>query len=167
MSAKTKAELLALTDAEYQALFTAIAEIDAKTAGLEDVEGISIKDIIAHRAHWCDLLVHWRDEARAGRPVQKPAPGFTWTRVKEYNAKVRETERGKDWATVRGDFVRAHGALRTLIEGTEELALYGERLYDWMDDWTLGRWAEASGASHYQSARKSIERILKERAQAA
>lgn len=162
MAAKSKEELLALTDREYARLRDLIDSLPEAAATVPGAEGISIKDTVAHRAHWVDLLLKWHADGKAGLPVHKPAPGYKWAKLKEYNAMVREASRARSWDEAKDDLEAAHGRLVALLRASDETVLYGKRLYDWMEDWTLGRWAEASGASHYRSARKFIRQILKE-----
>lgn len=165
MSAKNKQELIELATKEFAKLEAMIASIDAKTAGCACADGISIKDTIAHRAHWVDLLLKWQADGKAGLPVQTPAPGYKWTELKAYNAAVRKDAQALDWDQAREGLAAAHGRLMEMIGSIDNTVLYGERLYDWMNDWTLGRWAEASGPSHYRSARKFIRKLLREQAE--
>ncbi|WP_343081875.1 ClbS/DfsB family four-helix bundle protein [Ostreiculturibacter nitratireducens] len=167
MAAQTKQELLALTKSEYRKLRDLIAGIPETVAAETGDDGISIKDTIAQRAHWVELLLKWYEDGKAGRVVHKPAAGHKWTDLKTYNAKVRKDSRARGWDEVKAELEAAHERLVTLVTESEESALYGKRLYDWMEDWTLGRWAEATGASHYRSARKAIRQILKEHSGAA
>lgn len=164
MSAQSKQELVALSDKEFAKFTKLIGDIDAETANWLGEDGISVKDTVAHRAHWVGLMLGWYADARAGKPVHTPAPGYKWSELKTYNAKVREAARGQSWDQVRADLAAAHARLMDLIDGLDDTVLYGERLYDWMNDWTLGRWAEASGPSHYRSACKYIRKLLRERA---
>jgi hypothetical protein len=48
------------------------------------------------------------------------------------------------------------------LEAADDADLYTKHLYSWMNDWSLGRWAEAAGASHYRSAAKTIRKMLRE-----
>ena len=76
MSAKNKQELIELATKEFAKLETMIAGIDAQTAGIADADGISIKDTLAHRAHWVDLLLKWQADGKAGLPEPLPCGGY-------------------------------------------------------------------------------------------
>lgn len=166
MAAKSKEDLLAITEKEYGKLTKTLAGIDAVQAENLGEDEVSIKDTISHRVHWVHLFLGWYKDGHAGKAVHTPAPGYKWTELKAYNAKIREAERSKTWNTAKSELETAHKELVALIESLDETVLYGGRLYDWMNDWTLGRWAEASGASHYRSANKYIRKLLREQAAA-
>ena len=162
MPATNRSELLAVTDKEYRKLMKTLETVDrrkAVAAGPED--GISIKGTVAHRSHWLDLFLGWYRDGVDGKPVQTPAPGYKWNQLKDYNAKVREASRNETWAEVLALFEQRHRTLTALLEDLDETDLYGPRRYDWTNNWTLGRWAEASGASHYRSANTFIRKILR------
>jgi hypothetical protein len=44
----------------------------------------SIKDVLAHRAHWIGLFFQWLDEGRSS--AQMPDHGVKWSELKPYNA---------------------------------------------------------------------------------
>lgn len=162
MPATSRTELLAVTDKEYRKLMKTLENVDARTAvaaGPED--GISIKDTVAHRAHWLDLFLGWHRDGAQGKPVQTPAPGYKWNQLKDYNAKVRQASRDQTWTQVLALLEQRHKALTRLLDGLDEAELYEPHRYDWTNDWTLGRWAEASGASHYRSANTFIRKLLR------
>lgn len=161
-AATDKAGLLAVTTKEFDKLLATIATIDVATATSPHTDdGISIKDTLAHRAHWIDLFLGWYKDGKAGKVVETPAPGYKWNQLKDYNATVRAAAADRSWDDVITGFKKAHERLLTLLDGLDESELYTKHLYDWLNDWTLGRWAEASGASHYRSAHKYIRQILK------
>ena len=163
MPASNRTELLAVTEKEYAKLLKTLGGLDADLVvrpGPGD-DG-SIKDTLAHRAHWLRLFLGWYGDGKAGKAVQTPAPGYKWNQLKEYNAKVREESRSKSWKEVVAELKRAHGDLLKLLNDLDDAELYTTHLYPWTNDWTLGRWAEASGASHYRSANKHIRKIVRD-----
>lgn len=161
-AATNKADLLAVCIAEYAKLERLIAPLSEEQASAPDDEGWSIRDVIHHRAHWAGLFLTWRAGGEAGGEVQTPAPGYKWNQLKAYNASVQEAGRERGWAQVKVDLAQAHEALMANLERSSDRELYTARLYPWMNKWTLGRWAEASGASHYRSAAKFIRKRLRE-----
>lgn len=161
-AAQTKSELLHATTLEFAKLQTLLSSLDPALVDREDAEGWTIRDVIAHRAHWADLFLHWHAEGLAGGEVQTPAPGYKWNQLKTYNAMVRAQASGRDWTQVQADLVAAQGRLRAYLEAANEAELYTKHLYPWMNDWTLARWAEAAGASHYRSALKTIRKMVRD-----
>ena len=160
MVAKTKTELVAVAEKEYAKLQTLLADIDrdlALTPHPDD--GITIKDTLAHRAHWIDLFFGWYENGVAGKPVHVPAEGYNWGQLKAYNAKVREQTAGLSWDEVKTQLATGHERLMRFIADRGDDDLYGPRKYDWQGTYTLGRWAESTGPSHYRSAVKYIREI--------
>ncbi|MEO0913868.1 MAG: ClbS/DfsB family four-helix bundle protein [Pseudomonadota bacterium] len=66
------------------------------------------------------------------------------------------------WEAARAWLVERHTALLVFIAGLSEAALYGGVMIG-HDKWSVGRFAEASGASHYRSAVKFVRKALRER----
>ena len=163
MAATNRDELLAIAEKEFAKL---VKLLDGLEEGLPDRadaanDGLSIKQIIAHRAHWIGLFFVWYEGGKAGEDVQTPAPGYKWNQLKPYNAKLHEASRDRAWADIRRELEDGHARLMAFIGAHDDAALYTKHLYPWMNDWTLGRWAEASGPSHYRSAAKVIRSMKK------
>ncbi len=162
MAASNKADLLSLAEKEFSKLDTIVSEISDKTALAPHPEdAISIKDTIVHRAHWVDLFLGWYRDGKAGKEVQTPAPDYKWNQLKDYNAKLRDQTRDVSWNDAKAHLTKSHKKLMRLLNSLDNKALYGPKQFDWLNNWTLGRWAEASGPSHYRSASKYIRQILK------
>ncbi|MGP1256032.1 MAG: ClbS/DfsB family four-helix bundle protein [Kiloniellales bacterium] len=162
MPATTRVELLAVTEKEYGKLMKTLEDIEADVASVPGPEeGVSIKDTVAHRAHWLDLFLGWYSDGKAGKTVQTPAPGYKWNQLKDYNEKVRQASRNETWPDILERFQGKHTELLALLNKLDETELYEPSRYGWTNDWTLGRWAEASGASHYRSANKFIRKTLR------
>ncbi|MEM8695580.1 MAG: ClbS/DfsB family four-helix bundle protein [Pseudomonadota bacterium] len=163
MPAATDREtLLAVHEKEYAKLFKTLDGIDAGTALLSAPDDDArIKDIVAHRAHWIGLFFTWYEGGKAGETVETPAPGYKWNQLKPYNAMVRDMYRDLDWAEARAKLDEQEQKLRDFIAAQDNAELYTQHLYPWLNDWTLGRWAEASGASAFRSATKYIRAVLR------
>lgn len=161
MPAKSKQELQAVTDTEFSKLAGLIEGIPVETAMEKDPEGTSIKDIIAHRAHWIDLFLGWYADGIAGKDVHFPAEGYKWSDLKRYNADLRARQTLMGWEEAQKSFIDRHRALSGFIKTLNEPDLYGGPMKGAKNDWTTGRWAEAAGPSHYRSASKYIRSRLK------
>ena len=155
-AATTKAELLAVTERDHAKLAVLIAGIDPDLAARGFDDGWSIKDVIAHRAHWVDLFLGWYHDGQAGKPVAFPAPGYKWNQLKAYNADLRARQAEMSWEDARGALDAAHARLRAFIEALDDGALYQGPMKGANNAWTPGRWAEAAGPSHYRSAAKFV-----------
>jgi len=162
MPAKTKTELIEISRKEFDKLLATLDGIDEALATTPDPQdGITIKDTVLHRVHWVHLFLGWYRDGVAGKAVSTPAPGYKWNQLKAYNAKLREETQDVAWPAALDQLRNAHRDLMGLVEDLDETELYGPKKYDWTNNWTLGRWAEASGPSHYRSAAKYIRTVRK------
>lgn len=161
-AATTRADLIAVTEKEWAKLTALLERVPEDLALRPFEEGVSIKNIVGHRAHWIDLFLGWYADGQAGRAVHFPAEGYKWSELKAYNAALRERQAGLGWAEARAMLEAAHGRLMAFLEGKDDAALYGGPMKGARNDWTAGRWAEAAGASHYRSAAKFIRACLRQ-----
>ncbi len=162
-AATNKADLIAATEKDFAKLLTLLDSVSEEQADLcAKDETQSIKDTIAHRAHWLGLFFVWYEGGLAGENVQTPAPGYKWNQLKPYNAEVIEASRGQSWAEILVALQTGHDKLLSFMKSGDDDLLYTPKLYPWMNNWTLGRWAEASGPSHYRSAAKYIRKVLRD-----
>ena len=162
MPATTKTQLLEATRVEFAKLAKLIETIEPATAMIKQADDTSIKDIVAHRAHWIDLFLGWYADGIAGTPVHFPAKGYKWNQLKQYNADLRSRQKALGWAEAKALLNAKHEALWHFIHGHSEAALYGGPMKGANNHWTPGRWAEAAGASHYRSATKTIRARLRQ-----
>lgn len=160
-AATTKQELQAVTKKEYYKLDRLLSNIDAKTATSKDDDSTSIKDTVAHRAHWIGLFIGWYTDGLAGKEVFFPAEGYNWGDLKRYNADLRTAQEDLDWGSARSSLEVANQQLVSFIEAHADANLYGGPMAGANNSWTPGRWAEAAGPSHYRSAAKYIRGRLK------
>lgn len=159
-AATTKADLIAVTRKEYAKLRALMDRVRDDIA-LEKDEDTSIKDVIAHRAHWSGLFLGWYERGLTGKPVAIPAEGYKWNELKRYNAELRAQQVGVSWQQACVMLDAAHEALLSFKEGHSEAQLYGGPMQGGGNAWTTGRWAEAAGPSHYRSAAKYLRQRLK------
>lgn len=167
MPAKSKADLLAVTQAQYSKLKALIDLVGPHQAMIPDEDGITLKDIVAHRAHWIDLFLGWYHDGQKGRTPYFPAKGFKWNDLKRYNADLRAAQKHLDWDAACAMLAKNAEALLGLIESLDDAALYSGQMKGASSKWTVGRWAEAAGGSHYRSAAKYIRARRKEFAKKA
>ena len=160
-AATSKDALITVTEKEFEKLNQLLADISSKTALLKDEDDTSIKDVVAHRAHWIDLFLGWYADGLAGKNVYFPAKGYKWNELKRYNADLRATQKRLSWPKAKVALETGHQRLMEFIEDCTNKQLYGGPMQGAQNDWTPGRWAEAAGASHYRSAAKYIRARLK------
>ncbi|MCW1950525.1 MAG: ClbS/DfsB family four-helix bundle protein [Octadecabacter sp.] len=155
-AATNKTDLLAVTQKEFSKLQTLIANIPDEQAKRKREEDTSIKDVIAHRAHWIELFLGWYRDGQAGHEVFFPAEGYKWNDLKIYNAQLRADQAGLGWHEAKDALEQGQFRLMQLIEDMSDTQLYVGPMKGANSAWTTGRWAEAAGASHYRSAAKWV-----------
>ncbi len=161
-AATTKAEIVTVTEKEWGKLTRLLDQITPEFGLQKFDDDTSIKDVIAHRAHWIDLFLGWYADGLAGKKVHFPAKGYKWNDLKAYNAVLRIEQAGLDWAGARGALEAAHGRLAMFYVTHGDVELYGGPMKGANNKWTAGRWSEAAGASHYRSAAKFVRKCIRE-----
>lgn len=160
MPVATKSELLNATTKEFLALEKLLKNVHRNEALAKDDDDVSIKDVVAHRAHWIELFFGWYEDGKAGKEVFFPAKGYKWNQLKQYNADLRAKQRRMSWTKARGNLQGSHDRLMAFISESSETELYGGPMKGANNAWPPGRWAEAAGPSHYRSAGKYIRAQL-------
>jgi len=153
-AATTKAGLLAVSETEFSKLQKVLAGVTPDLASVPFEDGWSIKDVVAHRAHWIELFLGWYADGQAGKDVAFPAPGYKWNQLKSYNAELRARQAKLGWDDACAQLAHAHGQWTKLVSSLADDALYGGPMTGAKNTWTTGRWAEAAAPSHYRSAAK-------------
>lgn len=161
MAAKSKSELLSITHKEFGKLVKLVDFIEEKTALKKDHEDTSIKDVVAHRAHWIDLFLGWYADGLAGKTVYFPAEGYRWNDLKRYNSDLRILQSKMDWEDAIEALQESFSKLTDFVESCSEEELYSGPMKGANNQWTPGRWAEAAGPSHFRSASKYLRAKLK------
>lgn len=161
-AATTKQQLVEVTIREYGKLQRLLDDIDEAAALARDDDDTSIKDVVAHRAHWIELFLGWYHRGLAGEEVHFPAQGYKWNELKRYNADLRASQADLGWDVAKASLHEANGALLDFLSSHRDEQLYGGPMVGANNDWTPGRWAEAAGPSHYRSAARYVRARLRE-----
>lgn len=161
MAAQNKDELLDGSQKEFEKLKKLISTVNSPSALIKDDDDTSIKDVVAHRAHWIDLFLGWYFDGMAGKPVFFPAEGYKWNELKRYNANLRAQQTDLGWDEAVEMLQECYVRLIRFIESSTNEELYGSPMKGANNNWKPGRWAEAAGPSHFRSAAKYIRSRLK------
>ena len=161
MACTNRADLIALTEKEYAKLQKLIAQLDQAQSEMHQ-DDVSIKDVIGHRAHWIDLFLGWYSDGKAGKEVFFPAEGYKWNDLNRYNAALRKKQVHLDWVAACALLQSRHDQLIQFLSDHSDQDLYNGPMQGANNTWTPGRWAEASGPSHYRSAAKFIRAVLRD-----
>ncbi len=162
-AATNRADLLKVTQKEFTKLTKQLADVGVDLAAHPFEDGVSIKDVIGHRAHWTRMFFDWYAQGLENGYADIPAKGYKWNQLKAYNAKLREDQADLSWDQVQVMLKDSHARLLAFIESHGEEDIYGGPMAGGGNNWTTGRWAEASGASHYRSAAKFVRACLRDK----
>lgn len=160
-AATNRDDLIAACEREFAKLSGLLDGVTEAEASAPDADGWSIRDVIAHRAHWIALFLRWWSDGRAGREVHMPDAGVGWGDLKTYNAALRDRNAELSHDEARKRLRDGHGALMDLLDRLDDADLYGGPMVGGNGKWTAGRYAEAAGASHYRSAAKFVRGRLR------
>lgn len=161
-AATNKTDLLAVFDKDLAKLRRTLEAVDETKSNLSAPDDDTTKrGVIAHRTHWMGMFHGWYDDGVAGREVHVPAKGYKWNQLKEFNAPLYARGNKTSWPDLVSEFDAACDKLRRFIDAHDEASLYTRGTYAWTGKWTLGRYAEASGTSHFRSANTYIRKALR------
>ena len=126
------------------------------------VSSSSVKDILAHLAHWESCLPLWLEAARRGENVRTPAADLTWKQVDTFNQRIYEAHRDQPLDEVLAYFRSTHEQFMHLAESTPEDELLERGRYAFIGggavyDWLVGY------ANHDLWAKNKIRQWLKRR----
>ncbi|WP_300058334.1 ClbS/DfsB family four-helix bundle protein [uncultured Roseobacter sp.] len=125
MAATTREELIRITQKDYDKLIKLIEPLSESQTLIKDDDETSIKDVIAHRAHWIELFLGWYADGQAGKEVHFPSKGYKWTDLKRYNADLRARQTDLDWAGAVSALEAAFDRLSSFIATKTDADLYG------------------------------------------
>lgn len=127
----------------------------------EVVDGLSVKDILAHRTEWGRMMIGWYTEAKAGGAPAVPTEQFKWNQLKELNADIQARFADAPLAEVEQDFGAVQDQLDELLAGMTEEELFTKRFYTFTGSSDLATYLNSATASHYRSAAKLIRKWWK------
>ncbi len=157
-AAKTKSELLDVTGKEWTKLQRVLETFDEASGTRPGRDGFTAQRLIGHRAAWIDLYFDWCEAAAKDQEPEMPAPGFKWNQLPDLNDQIWAAQRNWTWPSSVAALTAAHERLLRDIEAATDDELYGQPLAPGLK-WTRGRYAEASGPSHYRSATKALKKM--------
>lgn len=159
---KSKQQLLDEIVIEEEKLHELLAQIpDKEKTKPKVVDGMSVKDILAHRTEWGKMFIKWYTEAKKGKTPAVPSREYKWNQLKELNAAIYKKYKNTSLKKVEKDFKTVQTKLHTLVKGMKEKELLEKGFYDFTGASTLALYAGSSTASHYRSARRHIQKWWK------
>lgn len=125
------------------------------------VDGLSVKDLLAHRTEWGRMMLRWYHEAVAGDAPSVPSDRYKWNQLGELNAEIAERFADTSLAEIEREFVHVHDELFATVESMTDDELFEPRHYSFTGTSDLAAYVNSSTAAHYRSARTHIARWWK------
>jgi hypothetical protein len=160
---RTKAELLAQTRAERDALLERLAGLNAEQMARPGPYGWSAKDFVAHLCEWERLLFGWYECGLRGEKPALPAEGYTWRTMDALNQAILERRRSDPVDSVMAAWRQTSDQLIELVAGLSEEDLFGKRRFAWTGGSTLAGYVYECGPNHYRWAAGEIDKALEPR----
>lgn len=158
---KSKDELVADISKERRLIAELLAKIP-ESAKVELVtDGLTTKDLLAHRTEWGRMMLSWYNEARAGGTPAVPSERYKWNQLKELNADIFERFRETPLADIEQAFSDVHDELNQAISKMSEAELFTKQYYGFTGTSDLATYVNSATAAHDRSARRLIQRWWK------
>ncbi|MCU0866515.1 MAG: ClbS/DfsB family four-helix bundle protein [Planctomycetes bacterium] len=159
----TKRDLLAQSRASHAALEVLLLGLSPADRGREFAPGTmnrNVRDVLGHLHHWHTLLLGWYAVGMQGGQPEMPAAGHTWSTTRQLNRSIHARYQTMALRTVLGRWQRSHVDVMALIERHTEAQLFTKRRYPWTGSTSLGAYLISATCSHYEWARRLIEKGL-------
>lgn len=155
---KTKDALLADINKERAALEGLLATIPAEAKTEPVVDGLSVKDLLAHRAEWGRMMIDWYEAAKAGKAVAVPSERYKWSQLKALNAEIHHRFADMPLARIETMFAETHDRLGERVAAMSDAELFTKHHYAFTGTSDLATYVNSATAAHYRSARKLIKK---------
>ncbi len=153
-----KQELLAEIDKERAKLETLLAQIPRTKKNQEVVDGMSIKDFLAHRTEWGKMMLRWHDAAKAGEQPAVPHKDYKWNQLPALNAMIQKQYARVSLKKIEAEFAQVHDELRDRAAKMSEQELYERGYYPFTKTTNMAAYFNSATAAHYRSANKHIRK---------
>jgi hypothetical protein len=160
---KSRAELLAQTAKERDALGLYLSTLSREQLEWPGAYGWSAKDHVSHLAEWERMLLYWYDAGMRGESPAVPAEGYTWATMDALNRRIYELRRNDPVGHVMADWQESSRRLLVLAESIPEDMLFAPGRFAWTGRGTLASFFWECGDNHYRWAMVEIKRGLKVR----
>lgn len=164
---KSKQQLIDEIISERARLNDLLSEIPDKVKETEEViDGMTVKDFLAHRMQWGKMMTRWYQEAKAGKTPKVPDEKFKWNQLKQLNREIYKTYKDQSLGSIEKTFKDVHDELFKIVNGMSEKELLTKQFYPFTGSSTLATYVSGATAAHYRSARKHIQKWWKARSRA-
>lgn len=156
-----KPSLLASTHDERTRLDALVASLDEAALTRDGaIEGLSVKDIVAHITAWERRVVAGTEAALRGETPAWPEPGWAMDRMDELNDRDFAANRDRATADVLAEARASYERASQLIEALDERDLFDGERYAWTRGEPAWRFFDSNMGEHYREHREAIEAWL-------
>ncbi|MDO9591236.1 MAG: ClbS/DfsB family four-helix bundle protein [Microcella sp.] len=127
------------------------------------IDGLSVKDLLAHRTEWGRMMLSWYREAVGGGTPSVPSARHKWNQLATLNAEIVERFADTSLGEIEREFVRVHDELFATVTSMTDDELFEARHYPFTGTSDLAAYVNSATAAHYRSARTHIARWWKAR----
>ncbi len=159
-----KAELLFAIQKEFDFLSKEIALIPATNVFDKSLDGhvkdskMNVHNLISYLVGWNELVLKWHAKESVGESVDFPDTGFNWNQLGLLAEKFYKNYEGISFADLVVRLCSAKNKIVELIEGEDDLRLYGQA---WYKQYPMGKMIQLNTSSPYSNAAKRIRRWRK------
>ncbi|MFC6357197.1 ClbS/DfsB family four-helix bundle protein [Luethyella okanaganae] len=140
----------ALCRVEERGLFGAIA-VDAWT----------VKDVLAIRARWTEMVAAWVIAGVRGETPRTPALGYTWGETPRLNADIVAAEADATPAQLRHRLGAALASIELAVSDLSDEDLLSTGRFSWTRAWCVSRWVSTNTITQYASLGRMVRRVLR------
>ncbi|MFA6298332.1 MAG: ClbS/DfsB family four-helix bundle protein [Nocardioides sp.] len=151
-------------------IVTERAKLDVLLARIPDsakdeavVDGLTVKDLLAHRTEWARMTLSWYETAKAGGAPAVPSATYKWNQLPALNAEIRARFANASLDEIEGEYTRVHDLLLDTVTAMSEEELLTPHYYAFTGSTDLAAYVNGASAAHYRSARKCIAKWWKAR----
>ncbi|MBT8326719.1 MAG: ClbS/DfsB family four-helix bundle protein [Bacteroidia bacterium] len=161
---KNKAELISLSNENYEKLLSFINILGEETRNGEFPKGTmnrNIRDVLTHLHEWHLMVLKWYEVGMTGEKPDMPAKGYTWKTTPELNRFIWEKYQKTSLKDARKDLNKSFKKIQELIHKHSNEELFEKKRYKWTGSTSMGSYLVSCTSSHYDWAFKLIKKAVK------
>ncbi len=157
----SKTEFLAEITKERTLFAELLGSIPKKYKNQAVLDGMSVKDFLAHRLEWGKMMIKWYETAKQGKVPAVPTERYKWNQLKELNADIYRRYKRVPLTQIEDEFTQVHDKLFRIIKACDETELFEKHQLNFTGVSDLATYFNSATASHYRSARRHIQKWWK------
>ena len=160
---KTKSELLALSQKNYQDLVDLVGSFSAAELA-KDFAGYMNKnprDVLCHLHEWHLMMLDWYKVGMSGKKPDMPAKGHSWKTTKALNYEIWQKYQDTSLEEAKRLLAESYLKIQNIIEKHSNEELFSKKYYHWTGSTSLASYLISASSSHYDWAYKLIKKARK------